>query len=136
MASGIYMCPICYKIYDHKFIRFDEEYGRRCPDIECESMDTELFEIDELMVKPIRILNQKNYTTKNCCSGHLYNDGYFSAYIMFEEGMCPDSVPKGWKRDGNNSIAYVKGTKKVTSLNYIMDLIKWCEELPENEECW
>ena len=135
MASGIYMCPICYKIYDHKFIRFDEEYGRRCPDIECSSMDTQLFEIDDMMVKPIRILNQKNYFTKYCCSGHLY-DEYFSAYITFDKGMSPEGAPKGWERDGEDTIRYTKGTKKVTSLNYIIDLIKWCEELPENEECW
>lgn len=133
MASGIYMCPVCCKIYDHKFIRYDEEYGRRCPDIECDSGGTELFEIDELMVKPIRILNQKNYLTQNCCSGHLYDD-FISAYIMFEEGMRPEEAPKGWELEGENTIRYRKTSKNVTSLKYIMDLIKWCEELPENED--
>ena len=136
MASGIFMCPICYKIYDHKFIKYNEYYGLRCPDIECESFDSELFEIDELMVKPIRILNKKFYTTKNCCAGHLY-DERIEAYIMFEEGMRPKGEPpKGWKLEENDTIRYSKETKKLTSLNYIMNLIKWCEELPENEECW
>ncbi len=133
MASGIYMCPVCYKIYDHKFIKSHEYYGLRCPDIECGSGEEELFEIDDLMVKPVRILNKKGYYTKYCCSGHLYRR-YVSAYIKFNEETCPVGAPKGWKKDGEDCIRYEKPSEKVTSLNYIMDLIKWCEELPENED--
>lgn len=133
MASGIYMCPICYKIYDSSLLKFHEAYGGfLCPDIECDEGGAELFEVDELMVKPIRILNQKYYCTLACCSGHLYGNSV-SAYIMFDERTCPEGAPKGWIRENKTTIRY-NLPKKITSLEYIMDLIKWCEELPENED--
>ena len=136
-----YMCPCCYKVYDGHFLKSDEYYGMRCPDMDCASMDIELFEIDELMVIPIRKLNALGYITKYCCSGHTWDNGCAGGYIMFEVNewfpMVP-SAPKGWYLDGDCIRFKMKydltPSKKRFLINKsINELIKWCDTLPAVE---
>jgi hypothetical protein len=55
-----------------------------------------LFEVDDLIAEPVRVLNQKGYVTKFCCSGHICRDDMHASeedwpllpvgtYIMFEK---------------------------------------------------
>lgn len=68
-----YMCMACGEIY-----RNELPY---CPKRSCTC--GEVVEIDELMVPIIRLLNEKGFATRYCCSGHSYEQGS-SPYIAFD----------------------------------------------------
>ena len=93
--SDILMCPVCCKIYHKDRINKERAF---CPDLECWGGGIfELFEIDELMIEPIRILNYKEYITKFCCSGHSYSSSK-RAYISFHIpwGQCRRRCETAW----------------------------------------
>lgn len=58
------------------------------------------FEIDELMIPIIQVLNLKGYKTFACCSGHPYeeiedsNSVCVCPYVMFAPGIVLPSYPK------------------------------------------
>lgn len=53
-------------------------------------------ELDDLIAPTIQLLNQKNYITSACCSGHA-NDVEPMGYIQFDFGeMTPEVLPEGW----------------------------------------
>ena len=68
------------------------------------------FEVDDMMALPVRVLNQKGYTTTFCCAGHPFEDitgidettnepekhTDFSSYISFAEGVVLPSIPLGF----------------------------------------
>lgn len=91
---AVVLCPCCGTLYDSFFVRS----GSPCPRKDCAC--DEVFEVDDLMVYPIKELNEKGWATKYCCSGHVYDD-FMYAYIMFYPESVPDSLPTGWHRDGN-----------------------------------
>ena len=88
-----YLCLDCFKIYDGDLLKYPY-----CPDLNCNSCDQQLVEIDELMIYPIIKLNQLGYYTRFCCSGHAYND-CLSTYIMFDSDYMPDTIPEDWVKD-------------------------------------
>ena len=84
------LCPGCYKIYKSENLKTTTIGGYNsyyfCPDVDC---GEELFECDELMIQPVKKLNQKGYLTQFCCSGHDW--GVNSGYIMFDtDGLDSD----------------------------------------------
>ena len=141
----VYMCLDCYEIYDKDKIYKNDFYDYiGCPKTNCVG---ELIEIDELMIPTIKILNQKGYYTKFCCSGHYY-DQHPNGYIMFEEDIDVPNLPKGWNKEehGNyvvirSSISYEVGKRPtIKDFKKICDnaktLVDWAIKLPYNEECY
>ena len=70
------------------------------------------FEVNELIAKPIQILNRKGYFTGGCCAGHPFVIPVKTHYnleqahhssITFKEGISLPSLPPGFvvrKHDG------------------------------------
>ena len=124
---AVYMCVGCRKIYDSKFLKETDE-GYCCPDLECNCGHAPLVEIDELMVHAMRTLNRKGYTTRFCCSGgHKWKQSQ-RAYVMFEFGHMPDTLPEGWEIDKNYSLCIESYEKMIPAISA---LDEWCEKLPE-----
>lgn len=86
------LCPICFsevKPYDLR-CWWDDIIGKNPQDlldmpckckISIEDFSKRAIEIDELISKPISMLNKKGYLTSFCCSGHLRDSG--TGYVMF-----------------------------------------------------
>ena len=135
-----YYCPYCRNVYDGKALRITDpyEYNTICPLATC---NNDAFEIDEEMIVPIQILNEKGYWTRFCCSGHVYTDNS-GGYLMFDTNKCrmPDTSPKGWYID-EMCIRYDSTKEELTPAERrkyvqrkINALVTWCESLPEAEE--
>lgn len=139
----VYMCMNCYEVYDKDKIKADYCYDNIwCPKSNCVG---NLIEIDELMIPTIKILNQKGYFTRFCCSGHYY-DQHPNGYIMFEEGIEIPNIPKDWNKEMHNDCVIIRSTipdgsgKRPTIKDFkkICDnakiLVDWANKLPDNEE--
>lgn len=132
-----YLCNGCGSVYKEEDGKYKDEL-RRCHNILCSGR---VFEVDELMIMPIKLLNQKGYTTLFCCSGHIER-GYCGGYISFALGKEPKTVPKGWYMDDKRCIRYDFPKKYRTNtedrntsiLKNMMALDKWCKELPNKNE--
>jgi len=95
-----------------------------------------LLKVDDLIAPTIQLLNQKNYITAGCCSGHAeYNP--CEGYIQYDFGeMTPETLPDGWfwKEDGGmffecGSKSYEEQERRIGE---IMDaLYKWAQGLPD-----
>lgn len=104
-------------------------------------------EIDENILPIIKLLWNKNYTTKFCCSGHVQEmglDGVNNIYIYFDRGYKFQNIPTGFKytitKEENNKKACMinKRITKTNVLEYMQELAdvmqalyKWAEELPQ-----
>ena len=135
-----YLCRECGKIYDGDLIKYPY-----CPDLECNSCDIELIELDELMLYPIKVLNEKGYITSFCCSGHAFNN-IFQTYICFDSIYKPNGCPKNWKREEDDYCERL--CLRAKGLNYkewnnateperqkiifkrMLDLYDWVDKLP------
>ena len=73
-----YLCLECGEIYDSDWLfkRIRSEYIQ-CPKTNCVGT---LFEVDELLLPTIKILNEKGYSTKFCCSGHAKDPRLYEMY--------------------------------------------------------
>lgn len=132
----ILVCTKCFEIYNINNIKkpFDlKEYF--CPKINCTG---EIHEIDELIYEAIKILNQKGYKTKHCCSGHLYDEP-IQTYISFEKNIVIPSVPNnfGFNYEGNvirKILDDYKNKNLSERLNYVIethkDILDWVNDLP------
>ena len=139
------MCLDCYEIYDKDKIEGDKlSYYNFCPKTSCNG---QLIEIDELMIPTIKVLNEKGYCTKFCCSGHYYGQTP-NGYIMFEEGIDIPNLPKGWDKEECNGCVTIRSTMldgagirpTIKDFKKICDnakiLIDWANKLPDNNECY
>jgi len=96
----VFMCMKCFEIYKPLYIKKNKI--TYCPKVKCFG---DVVEIDELFVLPIRILNQKGYKTKYCCSGHMI-DEYINSYISFDDNVINlPSLPKGFYLDDNDYLS-------------------------------
>ena len=89
------LCPICFsevKPYISLECWWDDVLGKNPQDlldmpckckISIEDFSKRCIEIDELISKPISMLNKKGYRTRFCCSGHLRGKG--TGYVMFDK---------------------------------------------------
>lgn len=152
-----YMCPKCFNAYDSLRLKIQDEVYY-CPNLSCN--DEELFNIDELMIDPIQILNMKGYRTRFCCSGHTFSKPLHS-YIMFDRIYDFNTSPKSWKVYNTKtfslneeysedyipifeSVTMVEVTQDDEGLNLeekrkiiserIADLLRWVINLPKYEE--
>lgn len=135
-----YLCMECGEIYDSENINkkmFLEDVP--CPKSSCYGY---LVEIDELLLPTIKILNEKGYFTKFCCSGH-YSSQNPRCYIMFDEGICLPYIPNGFKENViSNCVCIESGT--LSDVFYYDDFLKICDnaklllewaiKLPDYEE--
>lgn len=126
--GAILLCPCCYKAYRKDAI--NDNY-LMCPDIHCDG-GAELFEIDELMLKPIQILLSKGYSTQYCCSGHIYEQNK-GAYIKFYPIVTLPSIPEGWEYEDDFNIIRLNN-KTLFDNNEYNKLIDWCENLDLSDE--
>lgn len=135
-----YLCLNCGEVYDSSGLNINELMESVwCPKTNCCGT---LIEIDELLIPTIKILNDKGYFTKFCCSGH-YTGQHPRAYIVFQEGIDIPFVPNGFKKEFFNnciSIESITHLRKPTFKDFyeICDnakiLLKWANKLPYIDE--
>ena len=135
-----YLCLYCGEVYDSSGLNINELVEDIwCPKTNCYGT---LVEIDELLIPTIKILNDKGYFTKFCCSGH-YTGQHPRAYIVFQEGIDIPFVPSGFKKEFFNnciSIESITHLRKPTFKDFykICDnaktLLKWANKLPYVDE--
>ncbi len=114
------------------------------------------FEVDELIAKPIQILNRKGYITDFCCSGHPFafvtegsmegdpehkiNEMRFEssnrAYISFKAGICLPTLPPGFFIDDSthkkqNKVVIYKIYNNNKVYVFIRDILETMEQLYE-----
>ena len=137
---SVYMCLNCYEIYNKEDIKINDfcDYVG-CPKTSCVG---QLIEIDELMIPTIKILNQKGYITKFCCSGHYYGQ-HSNGYIMFEEGVDIPKLPSGWTKETHGNYITIRSSRKyrkpsLRDFKKICDnakmLVDWAIQLPYNND--
>ena len=134
-------CPHCGRMFraDRLYAQIiDGRAAYYCPSVECSFYFNELVEIDEMMVYPIEILNQKGYKTRFCCSGHMFspaNRMYNEGYILFDNIYKFPSIPRYWKYEVFNDVESInKQLSKLTStiknpFTYMNSLVNWVDKL-------
>lgn len=128
---GYWLCLQCFETFHGDRFMPNPTRKKMCPKAGCSG---DLVEIDELMLEPIRILNQKEYYTAYCCSGHTYRD-YGEMYIAFANGIKVNTAPEGWKLEGGHSIRHkfkegISKTEKLKDIcKHISTLVDWAEGL-------
>ena len=148
--NGTYLCTKCGLIasasevfvYQSKDKNWRLRYAVDCIN---ESCDGRMFECDEEMIVPIKMLNDKGYDTKFCCSGHL-SDRICRGYVLFADSVNLESKPRGWyvdKKDaklfGGTTIRYSFKEdaidKKRQMIHRKMNaLIRWADGLENRKE--
>ena len=138
--SNKYLCLDCGEVYNSFGLNINELFDEIwCPKTNCCGT---LIEVDELLIPTIKILNNKGYITKFCCSGH-YTGQHPRAYITFYEGIDVPSIPNGFKKEMFNNCVCIETTlpfRKPTIGDFykICDnaktLLKWADNLPYYEE--
>lgn len=130
MTMSYYLCLSCGNVYNGRFLR-NEDIEVPCPMCSCHYY---AFEIDEEMIIPIRMLNEKGYITQHCCSGHIFDDSC-GGYISF---VYPEEIKdalEGWYIDKKGVLRYhmdtdeTEANKLKTIHSHIESLIQWCENL-------
>ena len=131
--SGYLMCPACKKVYYANHIMPVSEFGKMeyyCPDIDC-NPHFPLFTIDELMVEPVRVLNELGYDTDYCCSGHPRRNDIERGYIAFKTTYHFDTIPDGWAlEDDSGGRTVIRATGPDVFEN-MKNLTKWVKELDD-----
>lgn len=144
-----YICLSCMTEYTKENIKYDSKIeDNQCPRADCNNFG--LFEIDDLILPIIRILNIKGYVTQYCCSGHGY-DNSRNTYISFNEEFAPVAIPKGFNLEDeryyiehynthkpDNGICIRKYYKKdITREEFeaelyktMIELMEWVKNLP------
>ena len=135
-----YLCLDCGEVYDSRYLNTNELFEDIwCPKTTCCST---LIEIDELLIPTIKLLNDKGYMTKFCCSGH-YTGQHPRSYITFYEGIDVPSVPNGFEKNMFNGCVIIESSTPLRRPTYkdfykICDnaktLLKWANSLPYLEE--
>lgn len=137
-----YICLDCYEVYKDSAMKESESdwYNKPCPKIRCGGY---VVEVDELLLLSIKLLNQKGYITKFCCSGHTY-ESICNSYISFEDYVELPNLPKGYIDDvdrypehhtekTNVIRKYFKGMSEIELQQEIfesaIDVLKWAESL-------
>lgn len=143
-----HLCLDCFNTYKSDLMQkadklkyTEEDTWVMCPNTKCNG---NVIEVDELILPTIKLLNQKGYHTKFCCSGHTY-DKIVNCYIMFDNEIDIPSVPKGFSKDfGGINESNICVEANVTSINYTeyqaykfilkanTELLKWARSLPNN----
>lgn len=143
-----YVCLSCWEVYDKSVekmvIDVKTDRGTEpvifCPKLSCNV--GEVVEIDELYIPVIRLLNEKGYMTKYCCSGHAYGR-IPDTYIVFQETVKDlPGLPEGFHMQNDGSIRiyynYPEGASQLELYYLILEnahkVLKWAIELPERQK--
>ena len=124
-----FVCPFCFN---------------RINNCVCTLIPQTLINIDIKIQYAIKILNQKGYITKYCCSGHNNkhsNGTYFlSIYITFADyiNIKDLQIPENWTKKNNTNSVYSKvyypKTKKefdAIQKEELKKLNKWVDSLAD-----
>ena len=104
-----------------------------CPKSSCEG---DVVEVDELIILPIKLLNEKGYFTEFCCSGHYFK-AIPNTYIKFQENYRFKTLPKNFVQDGEYTIRrnYERDlgdsdlhNQRIDSIHNLLD---WAESLDD-----
>lgn len=143
------ICLKCFEVYDERIKSglvdwkwFHDKRGfecYQCPKNKCNG--GYVVEVDELFLPIIKILNQKNYTTTFCCSGHVY-ESHPHSYISFIAGTELPTIPDMYKIIESEYESYKSihidrefSTNKTEDRLYIdiinnaKNVLKWAKEL-------
>ena len=135
--SSYLFCPECMNVYFANQIKPVVEHNSTamaCPNALCEGAYG-LVTIDELMIKPIVLLNEAGYVTNYCCSGHeLRDDATEYGYILFGRGIKIPYPPTGWKLETDRFGRACIRSEIPELVESISNLNKWVYELIETEE--
>jgi hypothetical protein len=134
------LCLECFDVYEDEAMfktKYDYDTEMYCPKKSCKGI---VIEVDELLLLPIKILNQKGYITKYCCSGHIYSS-YPQTYIVFEDDINLPNIPNGFYVDAERCIRKDFNYKKNNELllqkeiiKTVIDILSWVKKLPKLEE--
>ena len=137
-----YLCLECGEIYDSDWLNNNELFEYiQWPKTNCVGT---LIEVDELLLPTIKILNEKGYSTKFCCSGH-YESQHPNGYIAFEDWVDLPYIPDGFKADEDYDHIVIRSTLPYTTptledFKTICDnaktLLDWAISLPDYESDW
>jgi hypothetical protein len=72
------ICEVCWEPYRGNNHHLQD--GDPCPRRECAGT---IWDIDEMLLPTIILLNEKGYATSQCCSGHFHSKTYAFGYISF-----------------------------------------------------
>lgn len=136
-----FICLNCYEIYEDNVSSLANTKGNiQCPKRTCCG---DVVQVDELLLPTIILLNKKGYRTSYCCSGHFITCMEENSYIMFEHNCQPPTIPKGFHGEYNfGTQAYVirkwfkedvEKERVENILNTALEIYKWADSLPENE---
>lgn len=126
------ICNNCGRVHDSRNLKStEEEY--RCTTPGC---NTNLFEIDEMMVPIITILWEKGYDTTSCCSGHYNGDAVNVPYIALDKSAEESilELPEGFEKTIlKDSIIIEPIQKECPSMQEVLErnkkLLIWAETL-------
>ena len=92
------ICDTCGAIFKNSvFTTYCDSFGN-CPLRECYGY---LIEIDENLYEAYKVLNEKGYITRNCCSAHSFSERP-KTYIQFSGRYSFPSLPTGFKVEMRN----------------------------------
>ena len=109
------LCLKCGEIYDKDLISLTPNEYSFCPKSSCIG---EVIEVDDMILHAIKILNDKGYITKYCCSGHAENKPP-NGYIMFEDFINLESCPERFKFEDRYGSTIIRSTFE--SVDYYVD---------------
>jgi hypothetical protein len=132
-------CLSCGNIFDRDIVTNEYNF---CPMLHCGG---EVIDIDDNIFECIKMLNQKDYPTLYCCSGHSWNS---YPYILFDDIVSEysfESLPEGFKVSQSNN-KNINISKSIDSSNMLdklrllfdsaMELFKWADGLPYAKLTW
>lgn len=143
------ICPECFEIHSLLDLTFKEgsEFVDKgmlqaiCPNC---NKKVKFSAIDDNLIFAVKMLNEKGYKTRYCCSGHMWHPSF---YIAFEKGFAPPAPPQGLglNKDRFDYISpmtcYRKEFKYKTDLDlakkllrFNLKFINWVLQLPERSE--
>lgn len=127
-----HLCLSCYEILEEakhlRYIPYKNKVGgyHICP-----KCGGEIVEIDDFILPTIILLNQRGYKTLHCCSGHP-NENISNCYIKFDESIQLPSIPKGFRKQPNNTIRKMFQNPRQSEITQTaIDLLKWAVNLPK-----
>jgi hypothetical protein len=91
------LCDTCSTVFkDNIFVTYCESFNN-CPLRDCIG---NIIEIDENLYEAYKILNEKGYSTRYCCSAHSFKEQPFM-YIQFYGNYAFQNLPVGFKFENN-----------------------------------
>jgi hypothetical protein len=139
------VCLTCWEVFDSDAMNRAIGMPLFCPKKSCCGQD--VVDLDECMIPIIKVLNEKGYYTRFCCSGHSWaniptSDFYADTHIVFDEPVTRKdlhNLPAGFVMKagvGNVGVTirkeyHIADTMElhIAILKTAIDLTKWAKGL-------